>query len=241
MKRKVLIATLALIVIAAYALIGVSRLDKTPTLSPAFAQATSNPEITSRSAIISGQQVGEVLIDGQVIFRIRTTAGGFSPARRAEIVAQRLKNIVTKHLQPEDYTTGRINGQDVVLANSEIIITADQPHARINQTTPFLLARQWEVNLKSALFAGETETPATATSQKVVPIISVGSGTRVGGALVTGSRDQLDKVTAVAQVEGMFGNAIRAKVLVPVSSENVVQRISRVPQTSVTGLVDIKL
>jgi hypothetical protein len=46
---------------------------------------------------------------------------------------------------------------------------------------------------------------------------------------------------AVAQVEGQFGNAVRVRILVPVSTTNVVQNIRRVPGTSVIGLVDIQL
>lgn len=90
---------------------------------------------------------------------------------------------------------------------------------------------------------GLAATPAYAanTPQKVVPIISVGKGVRVGGALVTGSASKVDQVKAVAQVEGSFSKSVRVRILVPVSSENVVQKISRVPGTSVTGLVDIKI
>ncbi len=240
-KIALFLALVSILLAATYKLMS-SRRSYEPTMtSTAFAQEERSPEIASRAAVINGKQVGEVLIDGQVVFRIRTAAGGNSPAKRAEIVAERLKNLAAKPIKPEDITTGRLNGQDVVLANSEVIITADQPHAKINQTTPFLLAHQWESNLKSALFTEEAVESQVGISQKVVPIISVGSGTRVGGALVTGTRNYLDNVTAVAQVEGTFANAIRVKILVPVSSENVFQNISRVPQTSITGLVDIKL
>jgi hypothetical protein len=78
--------------------------------------------------------------------------------------------------------------------------------------------------------------------QKIVPILSVGSGTRVGGALVTGpSQSTLNKVVAVAQIEGSFSQSVRVRALIPVSTVNVVQKISRVPGASVIGLVDIRI
>ncbi len=78
--------------------------------------------------------------------------------------------------------------------------------------------------------------------QKIVPIISVGSGLRVGGALVTApSQASLKRVVAVGQLEGNFQKSVRVRVLIPVSSQNVVQKITRVPGASVVGLVDIKI
>jgi hypothetical protein len=78
-------------------------------------------------------------------------------------------------------------------------------------------------------------------TQKIVPILSVGSGTRVGGAVVTGDPKQVSKVVAVGQLDASYQSVVRIRILVPVSTTNVVQNISRVPGTSVIGLVDIGL
>lgn len=87
-----------------------------------------------------------------------------------------------------------------------------------------------------------TKVQNTSAPQKIVPIISVGSGLRLGGALVTGpNQSTLNRVVAVGQIDGNFNQSVRVRVLVPVSSQNVVQHISRVPGTSVIGLVDIKI
>ena len=43
-----------------------------------------------RQARIGGREVGEVLINGQVVLRVRTSAGGLSPFQRAAIIAGRL-------------------------------------------------------------------------------------------------------------------------------------------------------
>lgn len=194
---------------------------------------------SARQASIAGAEVGEVLIDGQVVFRIRTSAGGLSPYERAQTVAERLNRLMSKPVQPENIRAAIVNGQAVVLIYSEVVITADEEHAKLNNTTPTRLAGSWALQLSRAVQGlSVTETPL---AEKVVPIISVGSGTRVGGALVSGNRDRIDDVRAVAQVEGTMGDSVRVRILVPVSTENVVQEIRRVPETSVTGLVDIRL
>jgi hypothetical protein len=100
------------------------------------------------------------------------------------------------------------------------------------------LANTWAIRISSALGFSAADEPV---AQKIVPIISIGSGTRVGGALVTGGTSALGQVVAVAQIEGKFGSAVRVRALVPVSTENVVSNIKRVPGTAVIGLVDIKL
>lgn len=76
--------------------------------------------------------------------------------------------------------------------------------------------------------------------QKGVPIISLGSGLRVGVALVTGPSSQVDKVKVVAQVDLNFKGFARIRAFVPVETENLKQ-LRRVPQTSVTGLADLRL
>ena len=206
------------------------------TSAPAYA---ASQEVMAREATIDGEPVGEVLVDGQVVFRIRTSAGGFSPTQRAEIVAQRLQGLTGDSIQPEDVSMGRINGMDVVMVDNQIIVTADRRHAQLNGTTTSGLAALWSQRLSSA--AGGNPVASTPVNQKIVPIISLGSGLRVGGALVSGARSRLSEVVAVAQIEGTFGNAVRVRALVPVSTENVVSNIERVPETAVIGLVDIKL
>jgi hypothetical protein len=216
---------------------GISQGDSR-LITPAYAAT----DAMAREATIDGRQVGEVVVDGKVVLRIRSAAGGLSAYRRGQIVADRLNQLTNDSTKPEDITTGIVNGQEVVLADGQILVTADTTHARLNGTTPTILAHQWAGNLRMA-FGGDTlaVTAATPTSQKIVPIISVGNGVRIGGAQVTGPKNRVNEVVAVAQIEGTFQSAVRVRILVPVSTENVVQKITRVPQTSVTALVDIKI
>jgi hypothetical protein len=75
---------------------------------------------------------------------------------------------------------------------------------------------------------------------KVVPIISVGKGGHAGAAQVMGAKEDVDRVKAVAQVEGSFSKA-RFKALIPVESENAVRNLKRVNGVGVSAVIDIRL
>jgi hypothetical protein len=76
---------------------------------------------------------------------------------------------------------------------------------------------------------------------KVVPILSIGTGTRIGMAQVGGvTQASVDKTKAVAQLEGDF-NRVRAKALIPIDSENPIKQFKRVQGVGVTAIIDVKL
>lgn len=77
---------------------------------------------------------------------------------------------------------------------------------------------------------------------KVVPILSLGQGGYVGAAQVSGPAPLVDKVKAVAQIEGNFsGRTFRVKALVPVESKDAVKDIKRVSGVGVSAIIDVKL
>ena len=76
---------------------------------------------------------------------------------------------------------------------------------------------------------------------KVVPIVSIGNGTRIGAAQVGGvTKAAVDRVKAVGQLEGEF-NRIRAQALIPIDSENPLRQFKRVQGVGVTAIIDVKL
>jgi hypothetical protein len=93
--------------------------------------------------------------------------------------------------------------------------------------------------LRPAIAAAALDTADENQVQKAVPILSLGSGLRVGMALVTGPSSQVNKVKVVAQIEGDFKGA-RIRALVPIETESL-KDVRRVPETSVSGLADLKL
>lgn len=77
---------------------------------------------------------------------------------------------------------------------------------------------------------------------KVVPIVSIGSGTHIGAAQVAGPRgDAINSTKAVAQLEANFQSRLRVKILIPIDSENPVQRFRRVQGVGVSAIIDFKL
>ena len=84
---------------------------------------------------------------------------------------------------------------------------------------------------------------------KVVPILSLGvgiagpnQGSYIGAVQVMGPAAAVDKVEAVAQLEGVFLDALRVKGLIPVDSLNpVAGNLHRVYGVGVTALIDFKI
>ena len=77
---------------------------------------------------------------------------------------------------------------------------------------------------------------------KVVPILSIGNGSYLGAVQVNGPQEQLDRVKAVAQLEGKVNviGGIRLRALIPIAARSV-SNLHRVPGVGVSALVDIKL
>ena len=85
----------------------------------------------------------------------------------------------------------------------------------------------------------KNDDPEFAT--KVVPILSAGTGAYAGAVQVAGPRAAVNKVQAVAQIEGKFNPlGIRIRALVPISTKSVTN-IRRVTGVGVSGLLDVKL
>lgn len=75
---------------------------------------------------------------------------------------------------------------------------------------------------------------------KVVPVISAGQGTYVGAVQVLGAKSNVDRVKAVAALEGRAGD-VRFRALVPVDTLNPTRSPSRVRGVGVSGTIDVNL
>ena len=84
-----------------------------------------------------------------------------------------------------------------------------------------------------------TFNPGMAT--KVVPMGSFGEKTYLGAAQISASGQTINKVNALWQYEGIFGNGTyRIKVLVPTTSSNPL-KMKRVDGAGVTAIIDMAL
>lgn len=191
---------------------------------------------------------GEVLVNGAVVMRIRSAAGGYSATERAQAVAGRLNGALQAGVTWQDFRVTEINREmAVATVEDDLIITADRFHAQVNGTTPTLLARAWHSNLVQAL-GGETAPEAPVSPEvdwerqddKIVPIFSIGTpGVSIGAARVVGPKVEVGKVKAVAQIEAEFKDVVRARIYVPVSAISL--RPQRVQGVSVSALIDYRM
>lgn len=104
--------------------------------------------------------------------------------------------------------------------------------------------KQFGPEINRALNRLSKHQDSNAVTTKVVPIISisVGGGRKgIGAAQVMGPRSQVEKVSAVAQLDqDLFGKEIKVRAMVPVESEKFTD-IQRVEGVGVSGIVDLKL
>jgi hypothetical protein len=88
---------------------------------------------------------------------------------------------------------------------------------------------------------------AVREQTKVVPILSLAigignpSGAYIGAAQVSGPRAAVDRVEAVAQLEGDFSSVFRVKALVPVDNLRPWEAFRRVPGVGVSAIIDIRI
>ncbi len=204
--------------------------------------ATGVIQIASRERTYAGRREGEVVVGPDVVLRVRTPAGGLTAPQRAARVAERLQGLLQnpQNVKAEDFRVGVQNGEYVVLLNNNLVVTADTYHAALNRVTPQRLAGIWRDNLATAVttqVAGYRD-EQERTSSKIVPIVSIGSGVRVGAAQITGAQSSVRAASLVGQIETTFQDVVRIRIWVPLES---ITRIDRVPAVSVNAYGDIRL
>ncbi len=107
-----------------------------------------------------------------------------------------------------------------------------------------MFAPQLNGFINSLLRAKDAETKQTT---KVVPILSLSIGigapgrATIGAAQVAGSRAAVEKVQAVASLDGNFSNVFQVKALVPVDSLEPWKRLRRVPGVGVSAIIDLRI
>jgi hypothetical protein len=88
---------------------------------------------------------------------------------------------------------------------------------------------------------------AVREQTKVVPVLSLSigignpSGAYIGAAQVSGPRDAVERVQAVALLEADFQMAFRIKAYVPVDNLQPWQSFRRVPGVGVSAIVDVRI
>jgi len=139
-------------------------------LAALFAAATlSSAAVSFRSAERDGARVAEVLIGDRVVIVLRTSAGGYTPLERAEIVANRLRSALSEEVAAEDVQARPILSGHGVFAANRLIVAVYESEAAAHEASPESLAKLWRDNVLLALSlplpeeASEEEPPVEET------------------------------------------------------------------------------
>ncbi len=283
--RKVLrgVCCAALIgALAAGAFFAGTQMDRVLNLAPsvAYAQepAQATPTVEDREAVVNARTVGEVLINDEIVVRMRTSAGGFSAHERATVIADRLRRWLSQPHSPHDLAARRSpHGGAELRAAGVLIAHVNEAEAQAIGSTAMGLADAWRVNVMSAL---GVEAPAPAPvadpvapvaddpepvdeddeplvtevepdeleeidpepelpegfSDRIVPIFSLGRGTRIGAARINGPREAVGRVQGVTQLETRFRDFLVIDIYVPVTTEGGLDRVQQVGLTAIGDL-----
>ena len=225
--------------------------------------AFSAVNVTSRAAGRSGQLAGEVYIGDSLVMVLLTSAGGYSPDARAEIIAGRLGRILEAEPSPDTIRVFPAGGTAELYVGDRWVTTASQAEADAHGTTPASLATLWSDNIVAAIAPAAVppepvaaEEPAipepapigepedvdwTGSAQKWVPVFSLETeGARIGFAQIAGTSAQVDRVKGVAQLRLDYSSIGRIYAYIPVSTLSVT-KLDRVQGVSVWALADIKV
>jgi len=123
------------------------------------AAAFSSASVSYRSADRDGARVAEVLIGEQAVIVLRTSAGGFTPLERAEIVANRLRSAMAASTEYYDLQAAPLDGGYAVYMNEQLVVAVYQPEADAHGATTEALAILWRDNIVLALGGEIVEEP----------------------------------------------------------------------------------
>ena len=176
-------ALLLAAVAAALCFVGPARAEWAPRVEWRVANAVAP----------SSSLAGEVLVNGQIVLRLRSELGGVLPAQRAEVAAERLKAAVMAGLRPADVRVDAATEKEFprLKAGGQTIAVATQNEVEASGRTvaasPLALARSWSAALRAALAVPPitVTTPAgggISGSERLVVPIGENRVLRLGGA-----------------------------------------------------------
>jgi len=241
------------VALACLGLFGLGRLvaREAPALALAPAMAADLPEGQVEDVTVSGLQGGRVTVAGQEVAVLVASGGGQDGHSRAVVVAERLNRQIRAGLQADDVTVQPGGGGYVIEARGSTLVTVTAVDARALGESARTLARRWAGNLREALGGprgddGSDDTggawqPTERYTDRIVPILSLIKGTRLGVARINGPASRVDRAQGVAQFSIDFSNFLEIDIYVPVSTKTPGKTIDRVQGVGVTGLGDVGL
>lgn len=99
------------------------------------------------------EQPASVTVGGELILRIRFSAGGMTPQQRADAITLRLRSILADpQIEPSDIVVKPLAyGEAGIYVKDLLLVTVDHNHARANKTTPLKLGEIWAEHLRKVV------------------------------------------------------------------------------------------
>lgn len=93
------------------------------------------------------QLIEPINLGGVHLFSVR----GVDCSQRANVIYDRLRNVLVPNLEASDIVVSNVKGQAVVLVNDEILLTITDQDAKLNKSTKFGLAKKIQNKLSETL------------------------------------------------------------------------------------------
>jgi len=204
--------------------------------------------VESRKVTVEGKELGEVLVDGKVVFRYLTAPEGLTPQDRANVAAQKLRDTLAANNDWKQFAVQPSGSGQGIYGKQGLVALVTPADAQAADRSVLNLALDWRDNLALALGGDPPKRGEEGyypiwegAKQKWVPILDVSNnGVHVGAAQVAGPEVQVDKCKAVALLGLKFKGAARIKVYIPIPNYNVL-KLERVQGVSVWATGDVKI
>lgn len=145
---------------------------------------TPVPLATSQITNMNGMEVGEVLLNGNVVLRLHAASGGYTAGQRAAVVASRMQNALNQGYSWNDVTVGNVNNEVALLMGNSLLVTVDPGEANFNRSSRLNLANAWRNNTIAAIrgvpIATVPSTPPGTTVTTLPGTTTVGTTTTTG-------------------------------------------------------------
>lgn len=122
--------------------------------------------------------VGTVVINGQPAVRFQSGNGDLTPAQRAQITADRIRNLVAQGVNPNTIFAKGDANQGRVYAGETMICIATSADAKANSSAPLTLATSWASKIKNLLLMP----PVVLSTKNLMVPVAENRRVDVGGA-----------------------------------------------------------
>lgn len=167
----------------------------------------------------------DIFVGSRHAMRIASAAGGLSPMKRAQIIADRMNKAFAAGATWSDMKVARVGNYTIITARNMPIATIDPTSACLFGVTPNNLASRWlkdtrlamQSTVRSRVAGSQQQIGSMCTAYRNVPLINASTGSNIGNINIAGSTPGLDTTGSVVVYQSTSGNAT-VYTFVPVDS-----------------------